>query len=414
MDISELKREFANCPCGMAHELNIEAVEAESGIVGSVGEILKKHTFPGKILLVADQNTLAAAEGLTGSLKGFSVSEKIYKDLRTADMKDVRLIEELSQDCGGILSVGTGSLHDICRLASARRGKKLALFATAPSMDGFASSSAPITDNNFKITYPAKCPEIIVADTGILANSPAELKRAGFGDMMGKYTGLIDWQVSNIISGEYCCEKVAALSRHAADSVMGMADKVALNDEECAKKLFWSLILTGAGMSFTNNSRPASGTEHILSHYWECMKLLEGELSDFHGKKVGVATLLILKEYNALASRRTVRAVRESVDWEDVYARYGPLADEVRKINSPKTVTDGIEPAVIERKWEQILRIIGSVPSYEEIRTAMERAGCATEAPEIGVSEELKLSGLKYHPYMRNRLSLMRLKNMIE
>ena len=76
-------------------------------------------------------------------------------------------------------------------------------------MDGFASYNAPLTDANFKITYSAKAPEVIIADTKILAASPAELKSAGFGDMIGKYVGLIDWQVSSLVSGEYYCEKVA-------------------------------------------------------------------------------------------------------------------------------------------------------------------------------------------------------------
>ena len=54
------------------------------------------------------------------------------------------------------------------------------------------------------------------------------------------------------------------------------------------------------------------------------------------------------------------------------------------------------------------------MPSYEEMLDAMKRAGCATTCEEIAVSEELKNEGLKYHPFMRRRMSLRRLANMID
>ena len=56
-------------------------------------------------------------------------------------------------------------------------------FATAPSIDGFASCSFPIVANGFKESFPAKGPEVIIGDTKILANAPTALKSAGFGKM---------------------------------------------------------------------------------------------------------------------------------------------------------------------------------------------------------------------------------------
>jgi hypothetical protein len=44
----------------------------------------------------------------------------------------------------------------------------------------------------------------------------------------------------------------------------------------------------------------------------------------------------------------------------------------------------------------------------------MVKAGAATTTEEIAVTDELKAQGLKYHPYMRRRLSLYRLSYMLE
>lgn len=413
IDLISLKKEFENCSCGVKHELSIKDIAVGSGIVKDTGKILKRNGFGKNLLLVADKNTLKVSAGIENALKDFKITYKIYENLREATVAQTQVIKKLLDDVDGVISVGTGSLNDICRKAAADKNKPLCLFATASSMDGFASYSSPLTDGNFKITYPAKSPEVIIADTSILAAAPAELKSAGFGDMMGKYVGLIDWQVSHIVSGEYYCEKVANLTKKATDKIMALADKITSNDEKTVEAVFDALLLTGIGMSFTKTSRPASGTEHILSHYWECKKLLDGKISDFHGKKVGVATLLIMQEYKKLYEKVSVRAKKETVDWQDIYADYGALADEVKKLNTPDTITDSVSPEDIEKNWQKIREVIASVPDVEQIYAAMKKAGCVTTVKEIAVSDELCAEGLKYHPYMRRRLSLYRLKNMI-
>ncbi len=414
IDLNKLRIEFSNCECGREHPLTIKEIVVESGAVNKVGEILKRNDFKKRLLLVCDKNTLRASDGISNSLEGFDVQYKIYDNLREATVKEVGVIKQLLINNDGVISVGSGSLNDICRKASAELDKPLCIFATAASMDGFASYNAPLTDGNFKITYSAKSPEVIIADTKILASAPSELKSAGFGDMVGKYVGLIDWQVSSLITGEYYCERVANLTRLATDKIMALADRITADDEQSASAVFEALLLTGIGMGFTKTSRPASGTEHILSHFWECKKLLDGKISDFHGKKVGVATLLVMKEYAKLYKKQSIKGHKEVIDWEEVLLNYGALKDEVIKLNTPDTITDNINPKTIEENWEKIRQIIASMPTYEQILKAMKRANCATTAEEISVSKELEEQGFKYHPYMRRRLSLLRLSRMFD
>jgi len=413
-NFQELIASYRNCACGNEHRCDIQDIRVGSGLVNHVGQILRENGFPEKILLVADRHTLQAAEGIRESLEGFQVETYIYDELRVATMDDVRLVEGYFDRVDGVLAVGTGSIHDPSRMACARQKKPLCLFATAPSMDGFASYNAPIVDDNFKTTHAAKCPEIVIADTKILAAAPVELKSAGFGDMISKYIALIDWQVSHLLTGEHYCERVAGLTRYAVDRLMSMADKVTLADEETAGAVFESLLMTGIAMSFTLTSRPGSGTEHIMAHYWECQELLEGKIPNYHGEDVGVATMIMLRYYNELATKQTIRAHKERTDWEEVYADYGPLADEVRRINTPDDMTASIDPEELERRWPEIVEIIRSVPSYEECLSAMKRAGCKTTIAEIGKSSGFVARSFLYHPYMRKRLSLRRVANMID
>lgn len=403
------------CECGQNHATTIRDIRIGSGIVHQVGNILKANGFPQELLLVADKNTLAAAAGILESLTDFQVRTHIYDELRVATMEQVRQIEQLvaGRDIG-IVGVGTGSVHDPCRLAAARQNKMLCLFATAPSMDGFASYSSPIVDGVFKLSYPAKSPEVIIGDTKILAAAPAQLKSAGFGDMMAKYTALIDWQISALLTGEHYCPRVAGLTRDATDDLFALADRVTAEDEYTAGLIFEALLKTGIGMSFTQNSRPASGAEHVVAHLIECLELLEGKAPNLHGEDVGVCTLELLKLYNRLADRPQVRTHPERVDWQSVYDVYGPMAADVEKMNFPDNITDGITADAIRENWPEICRIIKSVPSYESCRTAMQKAGCKCTVQDIEKPAELFRTAMVYSPFMRRRMTLLRLQTMID
>ena len=409
--IDEFRRE---CPCGKKHETAIRDVRIESGLVHRVGEILQANGFEKTLLLVADKNTFAAANGILESLEGFVVELKIYDFLRVSTMDHVREVENLiaGKDIS-VLSVGTGSINDTCRLAAARQNKKLCIFATAPSMDGFASYSAPIVDRGFKFSYDAKSPEVIIGDTKILASAPSELKSAGFGDMIAKYIGLVDWQISALLTGEFYCERIAALTREAVDGLLEMADRVTVDDEYTAGKIFEALLKTGVGMSFAKNSRPASGSEHIIAHLLECVELRDGIIPNYHGDDVGVSTLKMLEYYNILSQRESIDARKEQVDWETVFGFYGTMQDYVKKLNFPVNVIDSVDPDDLKAKWSGIRKIIRSIPSYDECRTAMEKAGCKLTVQDIGKDEKLFADCIEFSPYMRRRLTLLRLKNMI-
>ena len=410
--INELR---GQCSCGKYHETSVKDIRIGKGLVKEVGDILNANSFPGLLLVVGDENTLCEALFCSLDNAGFDYEVLKYENLRLATMNEVDQIAKIitGRDIG-VLSVGTGSINDPCRLAAARENKMLCIFGTAPSMDGFASYSSPIVKDGFKSSYPAKSPEVIIADTEILASAPTELKSAGFGDMVSKYTALIDWQIAALLTDEPYCERVAALTRNAVDELMSMADKVTENDEETAGKIFESLLKTGIGMSFMQNARPASGAEHIIGHLIECVELRDGKIPNYHGEDIGVCTLHTLKIYNDLAELESIQTKKENVDWDDVLGFYGNMADDVRTLNFPDNIIDKVDPYELKSKWQKIRAIIKDVPTYDEIRDAMRKAGCKLEISDIGKDEKLFFDCVKYSPYMRARLTLLRMLGMIE
>ncbi|NLK39294.1 MAG: sn-glycerol-1-phosphate dehydrogenase [Clostridiales bacterium] len=412
MNLDSIIKKLQNCPCGRRHTANIKAVEVGSGLLATTGEILKSNGFPSDILVVADKNTLTASSGILENLtaSGFTYKLKLYDDLRIADIVQVNEIVELSTGTKGILSVGSGSLNDICRLAALKADCDFAIFATAPSMDGFASGTSPITHDNFKTTMKAREPSIIIADTQILAKAPAILKSAGFGDLVAKYIALADWRISHILTGEYYCEAIASFVRETVNGVVSQAGKITQDDEESAGSLMEALVFSGVAMKLADSVRPASGSEHIISHFWEIKKLENGQLSDFHGRKVGVATLLTADIYHQAILHEDVLPVREILDYDELLSAYGKsFIDEVRKLNTPN-VTEETTPQIIKENWQNIREIIKSeIPPVDKLRQSMKLAGAPTTIAEIDVSPELGALGVRYSPYMRHRMTLLRI-----
>lgn len=417
MLLQNLLQKMQNCPCGRAHTVDLEGIEIGRGVLNAAADLLHTYRFPDNMLVVADRNTLLAAFGILEHLErgGFCVRTLIYDDLRTAHRRDVERVLAKLGDAQAVLSVGTGSLNDICRRAAFLADKPFAILATAPSMDGFASDTAPITDNNFKKSMPARQPRLILADTDILAASPAVLKSAGYGDMIAKYVAMADWRVAALTTGEYYCPQVAELTRDALRRVVALTDKVTQSDPKTAAAIMEGLVMTGIAMKFCGSSRAASGAEHVVSHFWECRKLEQGLPSDFHGRKVGVATLMIARMYHDLCDHADpARFGADSTDWERVYAVFGPgFADDVRRCNSP-TVTDDTSPEILRENWDAICTAVREeIPAPDVLEDLLRRAGAPTAAQEIDVSPALCLAGLEYHPYMRHRMLLSRLVPML-
>lgn len=414
MDIKNL----VNCPCGYNHPHIDMKVEIGPGLLPKTADILNAKKFPHKILVVADKNTLTASDGLLDVLTagGFDYTLHCYENCIEADMPRVDEIEKLAADFGGVLAVGSGSIGDICRLASFRAKKEFAIFATAPSMDGFAASAAPITINNFKETIPCHAPSVIIGDTDILAKSPAELKSAGFGDIIAKYIALADWKIAYLVAQEDYCDNIAQMVSDVLEKTMALADEVVLEDKAAAGAIMEALVLSGICITLANNTRPVSAAEHLLSHYWEMKKLERGEPMPFHGAKVGVGTLLIAKLYHDIADGKLGKPVfgKDDVDWEAIYTAYGPgFRADLDRLNNPPT-TDLTSIAVLQKHWDDICRIIKEeIPPYDELLALMKAARAITTIDGIQVDRQLAIDSLEFHPFMRNRIHLTRLLPML-
>lgn len=292
-----------DCSCGKNHNVGIEKIILSDSIIEALVKALEPFRSQ-KLFILSDNNTYEImGANICESLKneGFSYKSFTFNTGALNLIPDEgavgRLLIELEQETGLILAVGSGVLNDLARIIAYKTNRPFAVACTAPSMDGYASVVSPLIINGKKNTYAGKYPYAIFADTNVMSRAPMDMIRAGFGDVLGKLTALADWKLSNIITGEYYCHTTALLVQDAVDKCIESVDGLALRELEAIGKQIEALILTGISMGFVGTSRPASGTEHQLAHYWEVKAIKEGREHPLHGNAVGVGTVITAMLY---------------------------------------------------------------------------------------------------------------------
>lgn len=337
------------------------------------------------ILIVGDENTIKAA----GSKLNHFLSNtrfnpyitKVEQDRQGDVIADEASIIQVMIDCKKhktevMLAVGGGTIHDIVRFASHMIGIPFVSIPTAPSVDGFSSTGAPIIFRGKKKTYQTTGPDAIFADLDIMKNSPKELIAAGFGDMLGKYTSLFDWEFESIVTDEEYFEKSAELTKSALEECVKHVHSIANGEDEGIYALTAALITSGLAMLLCGKSHPASGAEHHLSHYWEMEFLQKGKRQLLHGAKVGVACIEMSHFYHELASS----------DHQN---------DDFSIVN-----------------WEEIRKRIATIPTADELKTLLSIVGGPTSIEELGVNTDLlERSMLRAHEVRPNRYTLLKAYN---
>ena len=301
LTINDLIGNKLDCECGNVHVMSTEYVVVEENAISKLPQIIEKLGYK-NILIISDTNT-NKVEG--SKVNEYLVNSKLNinsvifntseKDLVPNEEAVGKILVHAQRGLEVIIAIGTGTLNDLAKFVSYKLDIPSMIVATAPSMDGFASTGAALIIENLKITYITDCPKVIIGDVNILKDAPIDMIVAGFGDIVGKYSALCDWKLSQLINNEYVCEVSYRMVENSLKKCIKNTQGIKNREKDSIKNLMEALVLTGIAMSYVGNSRPASGSEHHLSHYFEMMFQFEGKEPVLHGAKVGIATVITMK-----------------------------------------------------------------------------------------------------------------------
>lgn len=377
MDINELLR-GVECACGRTHTCGIQYVYIEPNACARLREICDAFD---RILIVADENTFSAAGGQAVCALADKQIRKVIFDGGHILVPNEDAIEKVTgvlEQIDLIIGIGSGVIQDLCKYVSFASGIPYLVVATAPSMDGYASSGAAMITDGMKVTYPAGLPLAIVADTEVLANAPLEMIVAGYGDIIGKYSALNDWKLSKCVGDEYFCEYIYDLTYDQIQKTLALADGILRRDETSVRTLMESLIIVGILMSFAGSSRPASGSEHHLSHFFEITGILNGTDYFPHGIDVAYSTYVTAKLREYILARGCKNSLFRLPEgrYETVIKKiYGSVADGCIALQQKVGNYDADRTELYRRKETEIKQILAEMPASDEIAHMLSTVG---------------------------------------
>jgi len=388
----------------------IAAIAIERSLRGIEADVVAAAGLRGRVALVSDPDTHAALgeRGVRALAGRVSLVPLRLPAHPHADLATVEAVRAASASCDALLAVGSGTINDLCKYAAALDGKPHAVFATAPSMNGYTSVNAAITVDGHKRSLPAQAPRGVFVDLEVMAKAPARLIRAGIGDSICRPTAQSDWLLSHFV---HCTPYRRAPFVLLAEDEAGWLDAanaVVAGDLEAMSALARTLVLSGLGMTVCGGSYPASQGEHLISHYLDMF----APAPALHGEQVAVATLAMARLQEKLLDG-AAPALRDTAATEPALVeRFGPdLGRSCWREFAAKALSREGAALLTERlraRWHEIRTAIHAVAlPASRIAGALRLAGVPTTPAEIGIDEALFGRALREARFLRDRYTFL-------
>jgi len=408
--IQELIQGIKNCACGRDHYCPVEHIVIDADALAQLPGICRAYN---RILLVCDDNTWAACARQVADMLADQLENRLIlcsgEHVLVPNEQAIAQIEEMvTEQTELILGVGSGVINDLCKHVSFQHDLPYYIVATAPSMDGYVSVGAALILGGMKVTLNARPPKAVIADTGVLKNAPMPMLQAGYGDIIGKFSCLNDWKLSALIHGEYFCQRVYDMTMDCANKVSKMAKGILDREEATVKALMEALVIVGIAMSYVDCSRPASGSEHHLSHFFEITGILEGKEYFSHGIDVAYSAVLTARRREALLQAMPPRKVFDRASWErEIHRVYGASAEGVIALQNKLGWHERDDYPVIREKWEQIKGVLAQAPDSETFLKLVEAVGLRYAEFESMYGAQKLADAMEYAKDLKDRYTVL-------
>lgn len=410
MDIQSLLMGKHDCACGRKHTCDVRYVELGDGVLDRLGDICRDFH---RIHIVSDQNTDPLAGDVVRAVLGEKcVSHTLFgKEVVIPDEAAIAAIEADMDACVDfIIGIGSGVINDLCKHVSFTHGIRYAIVATAPSMDGYASVGAALILGGMKVTLNARVPYAILAESRVLATAPVEMLQSGYGDIVGKYSCLNDWKLATLLRGEYFCQEVFDTVMDVVRATEGTAKSILSRNQDAVCRLMEGLVTVGIMMSYVGNSRPASGSEHHLSHFFEITGILNKTPYYPHGIDVLYASVVTEKLREALLSRKPPFAAhrQDRAEWEnEIHRVYTSAAAGVIALQDKVGLYKEIDSQALENKWSSICQVLSDAPSAAVMEGFVDAIGLNMADFHAFYKENILSDAVLYAKDLKDRFTVL-------
>lgn len=403
------------------------ALILEKGAMERTAEMFKE-LFPGKkSVVVADNNTWKVAGKRVAEvleeagLKGAEPFIFDDPDLFAEWGFEQQLQNYLAQYDVVAVAVGSGVINDLTKYASKELGRPYMIVGTAASMDGYTAYGASISIDGNKQTLDCPAPKGMILDPTVSAEAPKELVASGYADLIAKVPAGADWMIADKLGVEAIDPFTWELVQKKLRPSLSDPDGLRNGDVEGTAALAEGLIMSGFAMQALLSSRPASGTEHQYSHFWDMDGLCMNGKHVSHGFKVGIGTLVSTADLEFLIDYPVDKididkAVAAWPEWEQMEKEIHRLFDGkpghlTRALKETKDKYVGKEELrkqleTFVKIWPELKEEVrGSIYSFDTVHDYLGRVGAPNEPEQIGISRERLRDTFRRIPFMRSRFT---------
>ena len=263
-------------------------VRVKPGAVDRVGLYARRHSFMNVVLLFSDDLQPALMARIEEGLKREGVQVLQRLPVRNASFEQAReIFPALPARTNAIIGFGGGKALDVAKYVSFLTRLPYIAAPTSLSNDGFCSPQSSLTLEGRRKSLPSAMPFGVVIDTGVCLEAPEFLWFSGIGDLVSKITAVQDWKLAFEAKGTLVDDFAALLSDATVFQFIARPNR----DTEGVRLLGSALMLNGVAMEVCGSSRPASGSEHLISHALDALN----DKPRLHGLQVGVATYIVTR-----------------------------------------------------------------------------------------------------------------------
>jgi len=257
--------------------------------LNKLGKYLRQEKFQNIAIFYGEGIQDLFSERITISLDSSEIKiiyEEVVKSNSMEDIFKTSLIFPAKTDA--IVAIGGGKSLDFSKYLAFMNQIPLIVVPTIISNDGFCSPFSSLVINGQRRTVKTTIPYGIIVDTEIISKSPVSFIYSGIGDLFCKATALSDWRLAFRKTGEPLNDFAKVITQNAIDNFYYYEGKN-IENLEYLRILVSSLLMTGLAMLIAKSSRPASGSEHLISHAYDKI----AKKPSLHGLQVGVASYAV-------------------------------------------------------------------------------------------------------------------------
>ena len=263
-----------------------ELVRVKPGALDRMGIYAERQQFKRVVLFFSqglDERLLAR---LSGSLQSQNIQILQRTEVESISFERVtELFHQAPRNADAIIGFGGGKALDVAKYIAFLYRLPYLSVPTSLSNDGFCSPQSSLIVGDRRSPLPSAMPFGVILDTAVCLDAPEALWHSGVGDLASKFTAVTDWKLAFHAQGTPVDDFAALLSDASVYQFLASPRR----DLEGMRLLGTALLLNGISMSICGSSRPASGSEHLISHALDSLS----KRPRLHGLQVGVAAYLI-------------------------------------------------------------------------------------------------------------------------